>query len=182
MKNAVFWDMAPCRSCVNRRFEGTSVYTRSRRRHIREDGILLWMRIVRVSADIRIGHLPEHYDLNQLAGSTLFWREIRSPFAFEMACTRVMNWDRWRGFGRVRVCFKRQVLSIVHLCAVRCESLLITAALYAFYSSCSESQCRVEASWHLVTANSLAYLLQVLPNESKVESCTPLEKLFFCSS
>jgi hypothetical protein len=23
MKNAVFWDVAPCRSCVNRRFEGT---------------------------------------------------------------------------------------------------------------------------------------------------------------
>jgi hypothetical protein len=58
MKNAVFWDMAPCRSCVNRRFEGsslvdfstlmmeairsseTSVYTRSTRRHIQEDGIL----------------------------------------------------------------------------------------------------------------------------------------------
>jgi hypothetical protein len=23
MKNAVFWDVAPCRSCVNRRFRGT---------------------------------------------------------------------------------------------------------------------------------------------------------------
>jgi hypothetical protein len=23
IKNAVFWDMAPCRSCVNRRFGGT---------------------------------------------------------------------------------------------------------------------------------------------------------------
>jgi hypothetical protein len=23
MKNAVFWDLAPCRSCVNRRFGGT---------------------------------------------------------------------------------------------------------------------------------------------------------------
>jgi hypothetical protein len=23
MKNAVFWDVAPCRSCANRRFEGT---------------------------------------------------------------------------------------------------------------------------------------------------------------
>jgi hypothetical protein len=23
MKNAVFWDVAPCRSCVNRRFGGT---------------------------------------------------------------------------------------------------------------------------------------------------------------
>jgi hypothetical protein len=72
MKNAVFWDVAPCGSCVNRRFGGmyrrlnlqppahagssladfstlkmeairsseTSVYTRSTRRHIPEDGIL----------------------------------------------------------------------------------------------------------------------------------------------
>jgi hypothetical protein len=27
MKNAVFWDVAPCRSCVNRRFWGTSVHS-----------------------------------------------------------------------------------------------------------------------------------------------------------
>jgi hypothetical protein len=67
MKNAVFWDVAPCRSSVNRRFGGTchlhiqcssladfstlkmeatrssetSVqFTRSTRRHIPEDGIL----------------------------------------------------------------------------------------------------------------------------------------------
>jgi hypothetical protein len=31
---------APCRSCVNRRFGGTSVHTRSTQRHIPEDGIL----------------------------------------------------------------------------------------------------------------------------------------------
>jgi hypothetical protein len=40
MKNAVFWDVAPYRSFVNRRFGGTSVHTRSTRRHIPEDGIL----------------------------------------------------------------------------------------------------------------------------------------------
>jgi hypothetical protein len=70
MKNSVFWDVAPCRSCVNRRFGGTaeclqppahagssledfstlkmeairssetSVHTKSTRRHIPEDGIL----------------------------------------------------------------------------------------------------------------------------------------------
>jgi hypothetical protein len=52
-KNADFWDVAPCRSCVNRRFGGTyrlhlqtisysetSVHTRSTLRHIPEDGIL----------------------------------------------------------------------------------------------------------------------------------------------
>jgi hypothetical protein len=70
MKNAVFWDVALCRSCVNRRFRGTyhrlqppahagfsladfstlkmeairsyekSVHIRSTRRHIPEDDIL----------------------------------------------------------------------------------------------------------------------------------------------
>jgi hypothetical protein len=38
LKNTVFWDVTPCRSCVNRRFGGTC--TRSTRRHIPEDGIL----------------------------------------------------------------------------------------------------------------------------------------------
>jgi hypothetical protein len=53
MKNTVFWDVASCRSCLNRRFGGTyqlkmeaihssetSVHTRSTQRHIPEDGIL----------------------------------------------------------------------------------------------------------------------------------------------
>jgi hypothetical protein len=68
MKNAVFWDVAPCRPGVNRRFGGSSrlpsdhvgssfvdfsilkmeairssetlVHTRSTQRHITEDGIL----------------------------------------------------------------------------------------------------------------------------------------------
>jgi hypothetical protein len=40
MKNAPFWNVAPCKSCVNRRFGGTSVHTRSTWRHIPEDGIL----------------------------------------------------------------------------------------------------------------------------------------------
>jgi hypothetical protein len=51
MKNAVFWDVAPCRSCMSRRFGGTptmeairfsetSVHTRTTRRHIQENGIL----------------------------------------------------------------------------------------------------------------------------------------------
>jgi hypothetical protein len=39
-KNYVFWDLAPCRYCVNRRFGGPSVYTISTGRHIPEDGIL----------------------------------------------------------------------------------------------------------------------------------------------
>jgi hypothetical protein len=39
IKNAVFWEVVPCRSGVNRRFGETSVHTRSRRLHIQEDGI-----------------------------------------------------------------------------------------------------------------------------------------------
>jgi hypothetical protein len=42
MKNAVFWDVAPCRSYeLNRCFRGMSVqFIRSTQRHIPEDGIL----------------------------------------------------------------------------------------------------------------------------------------------
>jgi hypothetical protein len=55
MKNVVLWDVALCRSCMNRRFGGTyrlhlqgrkireretSFHSRSTRRHIPEDGIL----------------------------------------------------------------------------------------------------------------------------------------------
>jgi hypothetical protein len=42
MKNAIFWDVAPCRSCeMYRRSSETSVnFTGSRRSHIPEDGIL----------------------------------------------------------------------------------------------------------------------------------------------
>jgi hypothetical protein len=39
MKNAVFWDVAPCRCSVNRRSSEKSVYIRSTQRHIPEDGI-----------------------------------------------------------------------------------------------------------------------------------------------
>jgi hypothetical protein len=40
MKNAVFWDVVLCRSCVNRHSSETSVQTRSTWRHNPEDGIL----------------------------------------------------------------------------------------------------------------------------------------------
>jgi hypothetical protein len=40
MKNAVFWDVTQFRSCVNRRFGGTSLHIRSTRRQILEDSIL----------------------------------------------------------------------------------------------------------------------------------------------
>jgi hypothetical protein len=40
LKNAVIRGVASCRSCVNRRFGGTSVYTRSTWRHIPEYDIL----------------------------------------------------------------------------------------------------------------------------------------------
>jgi hypothetical protein len=43
MKNAVFWDVVPCRSCeLNRRSSETLVqFTRSTWRHIPEDDLLL---------------------------------------------------------------------------------------------------------------------------------------------
>jgi hypothetical protein len=54
MKNAVFWDVAQCRFCMNRRFGGTSVHTRSRRRHIPEDRILHNSDIFQVYESIQI--------------------------------------------------------------------------------------------------------------------------------
>jgi hypothetical protein len=44
-KNAVFWDVAPYRSYVNRRSSETSVYTLSTRRHTPEDGILHFLNV-----------------------------------------------------------------------------------------------------------------------------------------
>jgi hypothetical protein len=38
MKKAVFWGVAKCRNCVNRRSSETSVNRISTRRHIPEDG------------------------------------------------------------------------------------------------------------------------------------------------
>jgi hypothetical protein len=40
MNNAVFWNMVPCRPCLNQRFVGMSVQTRSTQQHIQEDDIL----------------------------------------------------------------------------------------------------------------------------------------------
>jgi hypothetical protein len=40
MTNAVLWDVAPCRTCVNRRSSETSLYTRLIWRHIPQDDIL----------------------------------------------------------------------------------------------------------------------------------------------
>jgi hypothetical protein len=39
VKNAVFWDVVPCRSYVNQHSSETSVHTSSTRRRIPEDGI-----------------------------------------------------------------------------------------------------------------------------------------------
>jgi hypothetical protein len=53
MKNAVLWDVAPCRYCVNRRFGGTLVYTMSIWRHIPEDDILQKILMLFVAARSR---------------------------------------------------------------------------------------------------------------------------------
>jgi hypothetical protein len=46
MKNVVFWDVALCRSCVNRCFGGKSVNARSTQGHIPEDDSLQdWIRL-----------------------------------------------------------------------------------------------------------------------------------------
>jgi hypothetical protein len=83
MKNAVFWDVAPCRTCVNRQTDvyyslqspahagasladfstlkmeeicssETSVYRRSTRHHIPEDGILHCLLLITGIAEKRL--------------------------------------------------------------------------------------------------------------------------------
>jgi hypothetical protein len=44
MKNAVFWDMAPCRSCVNGRFGGTYLlYLQGRKNRERGTSVTGWL-------------------------------------------------------------------------------------------------------------------------------------------
>jgi hypothetical protein len=44
MKNAVFWDVAPCRSCVNRRFGGTyRLHLQSRKIRKRGTSVSRWL-------------------------------------------------------------------------------------------------------------------------------------------
>jgi hypothetical protein len=44
MKNAVFWDVAPCRSCVNRRLGGTyRLYLQGRKFRARETSVSRWL-------------------------------------------------------------------------------------------------------------------------------------------
>jgi hypothetical protein len=47
MKNAVYWDVGPCSSCVNQRFGGMSIHTRTTLRHIQENGILIFSSLTR---------------------------------------------------------------------------------------------------------------------------------------
>jgi hypothetical protein len=74
VKNAVFWDVAPCRSYVNRCFGGTSVDTTFTRHHIPEDGILHSHRRENLKSyiSVRVSHSNEttsiyivKYSLNQ---------------------------------------------------------------------------------------------------------------------
>jgi hypothetical protein len=48
VKNAVFWDVAPCRSCVNRRFGETYRLQLQGRRKIRERGtsVSRWLQTI----------------------------------------------------------------------------------------------------------------------------------------
>jgi hypothetical protein len=44
MKNAVFWDVAPCRSCVNQSFGGTyRLYLQGREIRERETSVSRWL-------------------------------------------------------------------------------------------------------------------------------------------
>jgi hypothetical protein len=47
MKNAAFWDVAPCRSCVNQRFGGTyRLYLQGRKIRERETSVSRWQLVI----------------------------------------------------------------------------------------------------------------------------------------
>jgi hypothetical protein len=52
MKNAVFWDVAPCRSCVNRRFGGTyRLHLQSRKIRERGTSVSRWLHTADIQED-----------------------------------------------------------------------------------------------------------------------------------
>jgi hypothetical protein len=59
MKNAVYWDVAPCSSCVNRRFGGTyRLHLRGRKIHERRTSVSRQLQIVALSCSPRQAPIP----------------------------------------------------------------------------------------------------------------------------
>jgi hypothetical protein len=47
MKNAIFWDVAPCRSCVNRRFRGTyHLHLQGRKIRVQGTSMSRWLNVI----------------------------------------------------------------------------------------------------------------------------------------
>jgi hypothetical protein len=66
MKNAVFWDVTPCRSCVNRRFGGTyRLHLQGRKIRERGTSVIRWLRTAIPSSETAVHtrstrrHIPE---------------------------------------------------------------------------------------------------------------------------
>jgi hypothetical protein len=58
MKNAVFWDVAPCRSCVNRRFGGTyRPHLQDRKLRERGTSVSRWLQPVGVDPEADVFHM-----------------------------------------------------------------------------------------------------------------------------
>jgi hypothetical protein len=71
MKNAVFWDVAPCRSCINRRF-GRTYRLHIQGRKIREQGtsVSMWLQtespventqLYKNTKGVRVGHMGNQW-------------------------------------------------------------------------------------------------------------------------
>jgi hypothetical protein len=85
MKNAVYWDVAPCSSCVNRRFRGTYPL-RLQGRKIRERGtsVSRWLQEAIRSSETSVHtrttqrHIPENGNLRLqiLFELTLFYSSL----------------------------------------------------------------------------------------------------------
>jgi hypothetical protein len=89
MKNAVFWDVAPCRSCVNRRFGGKyRLYFQGRKIHEPGTSVSRWLQTeppvenIQLYKDRKVGWLslqpPTHAGSSLTEFSTLKMEAIRS--------------------------------------------------------------------------------------------------------
>jgi hypothetical protein len=73
MKNAVFWDLAPCRSCLNRRFGGTyRLHLQGRKIRERGTSVSRWLKMETIiSSETSVhtrstrSHIPEDGILQQ---------------------------------------------------------------------------------------------------------------------
>jgi hypothetical protein len=125
MKNAVFWDVAPCTSCISRRFEGTyRLHLQSRKIRQRGTSVSRWLQSV-------------------LDGGE--WSVSRSGPLPPLQETLALHWVRgWVGRSHSRRCEKEKIIlplsGIEHRFLDRPAHSLVAISIESYPGSFS--------SWH----------------------------------